>query len=141
MEQLPEEIRRHIFSFGYAEYRKYMKNVCEKIERDKVLHYHIDVLTTQYNCGGISNLEKLLKEVDPDILEKLFNQCVRCNCCTKHCNKRPKYIDGVELTFTENYDVGCKCKCRQMSRFIRRTYEYADVGYATLNHLFRDQFV
>jgi MinD superfamily P-loop ATPase len=141
MNHLPEEIQRHIFSFGYAEHRKYMKQLCKKLERDKVLQYNIDVLTSQYNWGGISSFEALLKEVDPDILEKLFNQCVRCNCCTRHCNKRPIYIDSSELTFTENYDDTCHCKCRQVSRQIVKAYDYSDVGYANINHLFRHQFV
>ena len=141
MNKLPEDLQRHIFSFGYSDHRKHMKQICEKLERGKILNYNIDVLTSQYNYGNIPSLEYLLREVDPNILERLYNQCVRCNCCTKHCNKRGKYIGSTLLTFTENYDVGCNCKCRQMSRFIERAYDYSDMGYSTLNHLFKDQFV
>jgi len=137
---LPYDVTRHIYSFGYPEHRQYMKQLCEKIERGKVLDYNINIITNQHRYGRIS-FEELLKEVDPDILEKLFNQCVRCNCCTKHCNKRPKYLFGEELNRAENYDVNCPCKCRQFSRSIKKCYEYADNGYATLNYLFKDQFI
>jgi len=141
IQQMPEDVKRHIFTFGYVEHRKHMKKLCEKLQRDKVLQYNINVIVTQYNSGGISNMVRLLKEVDPDILEKLFNQCVRCNCCTKHCNKRPIYIGAKTLSVAENYHVECECRCRQMARMIERAYDYSDVGYAELNHLFIDQFV
>ena len=137
----PEDIQRHIFSFGYVEHRKYMKHLCEKLERGKVLQHNIDILVNEFNDGDNPSLSHLLKKVDTDILDKLFNQCVRCNCCTKHCNKRPIYIGGKTLSCTENYDVGCYCKCRQLSRFIQRSYDYYDGGYCKLNDTFRDQFV
>jgi len=142
---LPDDVMRHIYSFGYSDHRTNMKQICEKLERGKIVNYNIEMIKNEYNSGNYLNLENVLAKLHPTILAKLFIQCSHCNCCTKHCNKRPKYLLIEQLSYTENYDTGCLCTCRQMARFIKRMDNKYDYYYHyeptfTLNTLFKEQF-
>ena len=140
IKDLPEDVVQHIMSYGYKEHKEYMKDICVKLDRSRILNQNIEIIEYEYQFCGTSYQEMLIN-TDKFILLKLFRQCIRCNCCTRHCHKRPKYLDNT-LTYTENYNDGCTCKCRQLARFICKTFPHSYKGgcsHLSINYLFIDQ--
>jgi len=143
IKDLPEDVVRHIMSYGYKEHKEYMKEICVKLDRSTILNKNFEIIENEFQ-NTHSDFTQLLMDVDKNILVKLFKQCTRCNCCTRHCHKRPKYLKGTIskdiLTYTENYNDGCICKCRQLSRFICEAYPYSCKGnYSNINYEFVEE--
>lgn len=139
LKELPIEIKRIIFSFGYAQYRKYLKTICYTINFKRFrFNYNTDLLnndiTRFYDERPINFINMyplriiILMGLSNNRQVKLFNQCIKCCCCTKHCNRRPSSIHRDVYTYTENYDDDpiCECSCRQNARYIKEMYNQTE---------------
>jgi len=139
IKDLPIELKRIIFSFGYAQYRTYLKTICYTINyKSFKFNHNIDLLNgdiNRYYTEGPYDLINIyplriiiLLGLSNNKQLKLFNQCIKCYCCTRHCNRRPTSIHRDVFTYTENYedDPICQCSCRQNARYIKEMYHHTD---------------
>ena len=124
---LPLDVIRLICSFGYPEHKQYMHQICAQ------LRYHLSGLL-QHNLYVLK--KELLKmvthtsaktflkyEADRTVLHDFLQQCVRCCCCSKHCHNRPTNSFTDEVSVGENSSTECPCKCRSISRDIKRAVD------------------
>lgn len=128
MDHLPIELKRIIYSFGYPAHRTYTKHICFIINKKKeILNYNIELVNSDIESFRMAGIEEIIELLIISIYDskkhKLFNQCIKCYCCTKHCNKRPKNIFTDELTYTENYNTTCNCSCRSFARLMKNIYD------------------
>jgi hypothetical protein len=127
---LPSEVTTLICSFGYPEYKEYMKEICYQINNytgTGLLEYNLYLLEEDFHNLYRMNYVRCITEfltyaIDEEILQDLFKQCTKCCCCSKHGHNRPTnyYTDEVSIGENFNIDEMCQCKCRSLSRNIRR---------------------
>jgi len=125
---LPSEVITIICSFGYPEYKEYMKEICHQITNytgSGLLNYNIKLLNIDYSyllriryVGCIQDF--LSYAVDEEVVEDLFKQCTKCCCCSKHCHNRPTNYYTDEVSIGENFINDCQCDCRHLARQIKR---------------------
>ena len=128
MKDLPAEVTTLICSFGYPEYKEHMNEISNQITNYTgcgLLKYNLDLLEEDYlylcRINYVScMIEYLTYTVDEDILQDLFNQCTKCCCCSKHGHNRPTNYYTNEVSIGENIAEICHCKCRSLSRNIKR---------------------
>lgn len=124
------DIRRHIFSFGYPEHRERMKTVALEITIDA--DYAQTVRNTYYERGGDrSIMEYLRDEYTAQELVEHSKYLNRCKCCTRHSHCKPyvECVDNAEyVRIPENSQAPsqhvCSCPCRSMSRRMLKVYGY-----------------
>uniref|UniRef100_A0A6C0ETP5 Uncharacterized protein n=1 Tax=viral metagenome TaxID=1070528 RepID=A0A6C0ETP5_9ZZZZ len=156
IKELPIEIVRTIYSYGYIGHNIYMKNLCDQIDKTKVFRYNCHILfedhvkhnqtpsfyTTsipQYNSFALSEHVKI----------NLFKQAIRCYCCNRHCNKRPNiknineqihYNELYSDSYYESFVSNCGCYCRHIARSMKHalTTNNNDMFHSRLNELFKE---
>ena len=129
---LPREVTTLICSFGYPEYKEYMKEICYQLTHytgTGLLEYNLYLLEKDYiHLYGMNYVrcmqEFLTYAVDEEVLQDLFKQCTKCYCCSKHGHNRPTnyYTDDISIGENINTDEDemCHCKCRSLSSNIKR---------------------
>ena len=129
---LPSEVITLICSFGYPEYKEHMKEICHQLTNytgTGLLEYNLYLLEEDFHNLYRMNYVRCIREfltyaIDEEILKDLFKQCTKCCCCSKHGHNRPTnyYTDNVSIgeSFDIDEDEMCHCKCRSLSRNIRR---------------------
>ena len=130
IKNFPPDITTLICSFGYPEYKEYMNEVCYQLTHftgNGLLEYNIYLLEEDYLYLSRINyvrciIDFLTYAVDIEVLENLFVQCTKCHCCSKHCHNRPTNYYTNEVSIGENFNTDeiCHCKCRSLSRNIKR---------------------
>lgn len=125
LKTLPLDVIRLICSFGYPEHKTYMKEVCAEVRHQlSVLNHNMGLLQKEKLKMILpTGTQWFLKyEADKNVLHDFFQQCIRCCCCSKHCNNRPTNYLTDEVSVGENFSSGepCHCKCRSISRDIKR---------------------
>jgi len=130
IKNFPPDITTLICSFGYPEYKEYMNEVCYQLTHftgNGLLEYNLYLLEEDYLYLSRINyvrsiIDFLAYAVDNEVLENLFIQCTKCHCCSKHCHNRPTnyYTNEVSIGETFVTDEICHCKCRSISRNIKR---------------------
>ena len=130
---LPSEVITLICSFGYPEYKEYMKEICHEITNytgTGLLAYNLHFLHEEYLHLYRMNYIQCMQEfltyaVDENILKDLFKQCTKCCCCSKHGHNRPTnyYTDDISIGESFNTSETCHCTCRSISRNIKRVQE------------------
>lgn len=152
---LPSEVITLICSFGYPEYKEYMKEVCHQLTNytgTGLAEYNIKLLFHDYynvyDHYVTCMQDYLIHAVNDEVLEDLFIQCTRCYCCSKHCHNRPTNYYTDDVSIGENFETSeqCHCNCRQLARMIKRSHceykrkkKYANV--ITFNTLFIHQHI
>jgi hypothetical protein len=126
----PPDVIAHICSFGYPEYKEHMNKICYQLTHYTgygLLEYNLYLLHEDYiYLYGINYVRCMVDflhyAVDNEVLEKLFIQCTKCCCCSKHCHNRPTNYYSDEVSIGENFEPSeqCHCNCRQLSRSIKR---------------------
>ena len=106
-----EDLKRHIFSFGYPEHRTLMRGLIQELQLDMSLFPDHGSITDQ--VGSYDVLEQL----------KWFDYLNRCRCCSRHSHYKP-YILGCEGIYPVNMGkipegnvIECKCPCRSFARY------------------------
>ena len=115
-----------------------MSNICYQLTHytgNGLLEYNLYLLEEDfhnlYRMNYIGCMtEYLTYTIDEEILQDLFKQCTKCCCCSKHGHNRPinYYTDDVSIgeNFNTDEDEICHCKCRSMSRNIKRAKLYKE---------------
>jgi hypothetical protein len=144
IKNLPSEVTTLICSFGYPEYKEYMKEICYQINNytgSGLLEYNMNLLNKDYNyllrIRYVQCMHDFLASaVDEDVIQDMFKQCTKCCCCSKHGHNRPisYYTDEVSIGENFTYEDECKCICRHMARHIKRfTLEPYNFKYKKMN--------
>jgi hypothetical protein len=130
IKNLPAEVISLICSFGYPEYKEYMKEICYQINNytgTGLLNYNLNILDQEYEYLLRIRYVRCMQEfltyaVDEKIMQDLFKQCTKCCCCSKHGHNRPINYYTDEVSIGENFidEDECKCNCRHLSRHIKR---------------------
>lgn len=130
IKNFPPDVATLICSFGYPEYKEYMNEISYQITHftgKGLFEYNLYLFEEDYLYLSRINyirttLEFLTYAVDDEVLENLFIQCTKCCCCSKHCHNRPTKYYTNEVSIGENFntDETCHCKCRSLSRNIKR---------------------
>ena len=131
---LPSEVTTLICSFGYPEYKEYMNDICYELTNytgTGLLQYNLYLLEEDFLNLCRMNYVRCMTEyltyaVDEEILEDLFKQCTKCCCCSKHGHNRPTNYYTDDVSIGENIAEICHCKCRSMSRNIKRARLYKE---------------
>jgi hypothetical protein len=126
-----EDLKRHIFSFGYPGHRNHMNALCKEVRHETVSRYGKELLTSvpRYYFQCLGKREDILN----DLL--LFFRCNRCQCCSRHCHRKPAiiidhphgfmFLEGEEKRVPEDKFVDlCDCYCRRNMR--RMVQDYSD---------------
>jgi hypothetical protein len=135
---LPSEVTSLICSFGYPEYKEYMKEICHQITNytgSGLLEYNMNLLDEDYRyllrIRYIQCMQDFLTyAVDEEVIQDLFKQCTKCCCCSKHGHNRPTNYYTHEVSIGENLAEPCNCICRHMARHIKRMQS----SYSELKH-------
>ncbi len=131
---LPAEVTTLICSFGYPEYKEYIKEICYQLTNytgSGLLQYNLYLLEEDFLNLYRMNYVRCMTEyltyaVDEEILQDLFKQCTKCCCCSKHGHNRPTNYYTDDISIGENIVELCHCKCRSLSRNIKRVKLYKD---------------
>jgi len=125
IKDFPPDVATLICSFGYPEYKEYMKEITHQLTG--LLEYNLYLLEEDYLKLYRMNYIQCITEyltyaVHDEVLEDLFGQCTKCCCCSKHGHNRPKNYYTDELSIGENFEPSqqCQCKCRLLARNIKR---------------------
>ena len=135
IKMLPPDVITLIYSFGYPEHREYMNKIGNQL---RLFKYNINLLYENYlklyRMDYLHSVQEFLTyAVDDEVLEDLFKQCTRCYCCSKHCHNRPNNYYTNEVSIGENFNTDeiCHCKCRSLSRMIKRSIPKTYYGSET----------
>jgi hypothetical protein len=131
---LPTEVTTLICSFGYPEYKEYMNEICYQLTHytgTGLLQYNLYLLEEDFLSLYRMNYVRCMTEflayaVDEEILQNLFKQCTKCCCCSKHGHNRPTNYYTDDVSIGENLEEMCHCKCRSLSRNIKRVTMYKE---------------
>jgi hypothetical protein len=116
-----EDLKRHIFSFGYPEHRTFTRSLKESL--------HVDCKWVEWmrekNQGDRCMEQYLLDEYTDIELMKCMRYLNRCRCCTRHSHFKP-YMDGNEIRMpindTRSFNRECHCPCRFLARAMATAY-------------------
>lgn len=116
-----EDLKRHIFSFGYPEHREFTKSL-------NLLTVNCDPFIKIYETesGHRCIHEYIIEEYsETEMIEWMvyFNSC---RCCTRHSHYKP-YLsaDGVNIPMNPRNEMNdCKCSCRSLARDFARAILY-----------------
>jgi hypothetical protein len=121
-----EDLKRHIYSFGYSGHRQQMRFVCDQLKRNEPSRYGKELLTrVPYYYFQASKKDATSKEILNELV--WFFQLNRCRCCSRHSHHKPSiildppygylFLEGEEKSVPEDKFVGdCNCRCRRMMR-------------------------
>jgi hypothetical protein len=125
IKDFPPDVASLICSFGYPEYKEHMKDISNHLIG--LLEYNLYLLEEDYLKLCRMNYIQCMPDyltyaIEDEVLEDLFKQCTKCCCCSKHCHNRPTNYYTDELSIGENFETSeqCHCKCRSLSRNIKR---------------------
>ena len=113
-----EDLKRHIFSFGYPEHIVFTKSLKVTLQVDTLPfenHY------LEYR-NGRSLREYLMDEFTPLELVEYIRYFARCRCCTRHSHDKP-YVTTLGIVYTpkiHSSDYTCECLCRHIGRNCER---------------------
>jgi hypothetical protein len=119
-----EDLKRHIFSFGYPEHIEFTKSL--------VKHLKVDCRPFQEKFWRISwgrpLRTYLIEEFTEDERFDLIHYFNRCRCCTRHSHYKP-YVDAFGAKIVSNSNAHatsdlCGCPCRHLSRHCARTVNH-----------------
>lgn len=123
-----EDIKRHIYSFGYPKHRIYMKEICKRINTPYDFIYQLNREWDGYDA--LSMTQYLHTRYSYIELKQLYLITKRCNCCTRHSYYKPN-LCAIQLNAKTNpnphysiYSTTCVCHCRSLSRHIYYAYWY-----------------
>ena len=134
--KLNDDIIRHIYSFGYAEHRIYMKEMSKSIH---VCGDYDPIGWPQNRVNGELLNTFLIRTHTRNELIDLFNKYNRCKCCTRHACFKPnlfnmelnprlkpnpyyRYNVKEDFIFYPTKYHFCLCKCRHNSRHVYVAY-------------------
>lgn len=127
-----EDLKRHIFSFGYPEHREFMKSL------KKILHVDCKPFMRRYarnHNWRVMNQYILHEYTETEIL-RYIHYYNRCRCCTRHSHFKPilKNVDGMIHIYENDNNIpghvmirdhSCQCHCRYLMR--QMTDAYSDI--------------
>ena len=106
-----EDLKRHIFSFGYPDHRVLMRDVSRELQ--------VDMSTFPYS----ESITGLVESFPITEQLKWFDYLNRCRCCSRHSHYKP-YLDGRGGIYPVNMGripegnvVECNCPCRSFARY------------------------
>ena len=127
-----DDLVRLIFSFGDPLHRVWTRHIGDvfKDEND-IRTFNMDCIEDDYALYVDNNMyhagfDMLLSDLfSRKQLKCLLIQMIRCRCCTRHSNSKPKIINKVieyEPDETKYYNHrDCNCRCRHMARHMWHT--------------------
>ena len=115
-----EDLKRHIFSFGYPEHVDFTKSLKEVLKVDSFQFYHRYYEDRCDRCI----YDYLMDEFTPKEIVEWTNYFARCRCCTRHSHDKPYIRNGVVI-YTQKITSSdeCECPCRSLGRNCARVYE------------------
>ena len=120
-----EDLKRHIFSFGYPEHIEFTKSLTE------ILTIDCKPFIERFNedRGDRCIRQYLQEEYTPNELVLWINYFARCRCCTRHCHDKP-FVCKNQIIYTPEGDVTdreCKCHCRCLARNCARIISHESI--------------
>ena len=108
-----EDLKRHIFSFGYPEHIKFTKSLTDILKVNPWSFYHTYYEDRKDRCIRAY----LTEEFTSKELTEWVNYFARCRCCTRHSHDKP-YVNkrGIAYTPKTNTTDECDCPCRSLGR-------------------------
>ncbi len=115
-----EDLKRHIFSFGYPEHVEFTKSLSEVLKVDSGRFHDRYYEERHDRCI----YDYLMDEFTPKELVAWTNYFARCRCCTRHSHDKP-YIRKSVVIYTPKIQSTdeCDCPCRSLGRNCARVYE------------------
>jgi hypothetical protein len=116
-----EDLKRHIFSFGYPEHAEFTKSLKEVLKVDSLQFYHRYYEDRYDRCI----YDYLMDEFTSKEIVEWTNYFARCRCCTRHSHDKPYIRNGVVI-YTPKIQSNvhkCECPCRSLGRNCARVYE------------------
>lgn len=111
-----EDLKRHIFSFGYPEHIAFTKSLTESLKVD------CSPFQERYWAQD-RHLSQYLEEFTEVELMNYMHYFNRCKCCTRHSHYKP-YVgfDRIHVKIAPNaYRGACECPCRSLARHCARS--------------------
>lgn len=125
---LCDDIIRDIYSFGYPNHRKYMKDICRMIESNHTsIHKHLHDSWYRNNTA-IPITEFINAEFTQTEIVVMFQYYKKCKCCTRHSYYKPNIKSqhfNPKPAYNPHYNthnITCYCPCRNMSRHLYLAY-------------------
>jgi hypothetical protein len=120
-----EDLKRHIFSFGYPEHIEFTKSLTEilKVDSFKFEGWYYD------NRQDRPLYDYLTEEFTPKELIEWINYFARCRCCTRHSHDKPR-VTKQGIVYTPRLDTtddGCDCPCRSLGRNCALVLSHEDI--------------
>lgn len=108
-----EDLKRHIFSFGYPEHIAFTKSLTESLKVD--CSPFLERYWAQDQC-----LSQYLEEFTEVELMNYIHYFNRCKCCTRH---KPMWdFDSIHVGISPSaYRGACECYCRSLARHCARS--------------------
>ena len=109
-----EDLKRHIFSFGYPEHIEFTKSLTEILKVDS---YQFEDRYYE-NRNDRTIYDYMFEEFTSEELIVWTNYFARCHCCTRHSHDKPRVTkQGFVCTpKIDTTDYGCDCPCRSLGR-------------------------
>lgn len=131
MDKLPNDIIRHIFSFGDPMHRTHVRIINEKIKHIHFTRYCIFQMVYDDVCLYIAlnptvfalGIDKVMRLYPLQVKQKIFRLCTSCTCCATHCSNRPRVLDYTSNTPIQKGDR-CYCSCRSLARILHHSYRF-----------------
>lgn len=121
-----EDLKRHIFSFGYPEHIEFTKSLTDILKVDSRRFYDRYYEDRDDRCIH----DYLVDEFTPNELIDWMNYFARCRCCTRHSHDKPRATNqGIVYTHraTTYYDCDCPCPCRSLGRNCANVLSLEDI--------------
>ena len=121
-----EDLKRHIYSFGYPGHRQHMRNLCKELTHQTVSANGFELLTrVPYQWFKQSVQDKACESIMNEL--KWFYVLNRCRCCSRHSHHKPTiihdpphgllFLEGEEGRVPEDKNLrDCNCLCRRTMR-------------------------
>ena len=122
-----EDLKRHIFSFGYPEHIEFTKSLTKILKVDCDRFDETFWKNTRGRPMGTYLKDEFTEAERMDWMH-YFN---RCKCCTRHSHYKP-YVDEdcvkIISNSSTNRDDLCQCMCRHLARHCARTVNHKIIG-------------
>jgi hypothetical protein len=117
-----EDLKRHIFSFGYPEHREFVHSLKETLQVDCDRFQNMFMNHSGDGCMS----QYLLEEFTEAEMIEWMDYFNRCKCCTRHSHYKPFICaKGANVpdrhTTVDYYYSDCSCACRHLARHCART--------------------
>jgi hypothetical protein len=123
-----DDIIRYIYSFGYPEHRKHIKNIMFQIKTD--IYYLSRVILSDWSETYIGLPLQHYFDLcyKKDEIKTFYLKYKTCRCCTRHSYYKPDLINHNynekqnPCYYDDSKTCECECDCRHMSRILYKSY-------------------